>query len=65
MDRTRLWMRGGTFSTSRGIIFLATRQGSFTVDAFYTPLFVQRTPGGPTQNDGLFPMRALLSYTFH
>ena len=63
-DRTRLWTRGGTFSTSGGVTFLVTKQAAFTVNAFYTPLFVQRMPGGPTQNDGLFNMRAMLSYRF-
>jgi len=65
LDRTRLWTHGGTFSTSAGVSYLVTKRAVFTVDAFYTPLWVQRSPGAPTTNDGLFKLRALLSYSFH
>ena len=65
LDQTQLWTRGGTFSTTGGVSFLITRRAVFTVDAFYSPLWVQRSPGAPTTNDGLFNVRALLSYTFH
>ena len=64
LDETREWTRGGTFSTSGGASYLLTSRASFTVDAFYTPLWVIRTPGGPRTNDGLFNVRALVSYTF-
>jgi hypothetical protein len=64
LDRTRLWTRGGTFSSSAGVSYLVSKQVAFTVDAFYSPLWVQRTPTAPTTNDGLFNVRALLSYTF-
>ena len=64
LDETRLWTRGGTFSGSAGASYLLTRRAAFTVDAFYSPLWVQRTPGAPRTNDGLFNVRALLSYTF-
>jgi hypothetical protein len=63
LDQTRLWTRGGTFSGSAGVSYLVTDRATFTVDAFYTPLWVQRTPGEPRTNDGLFNVRALLSYT--
>ncbi len=64
LDETRLWTRGGTLSTSGGLTFLVTRRMEFTVDAFYSPLWVQRAPGAPTTNDGLFNVRAMLGYAF-
>lgn len=65
LDETRLWTHGGTFSASAGASYFVTKQVVLTVDAFYTPLWVQRTPGAPPVNDGLFNVRALVSYTFH
>jgi len=64
LDRTRLWTRGGTFSTTGGISYLLTKHAVFTVDAFYTPLWVKRSAAAPRVNDGLFNVRALISYTF-
>jgi hypothetical protein len=64
LDETRQWTRGGTFSTTFGASYLLTSKAAFTVDGFYSPLWVQRTPGGPRTNDGLFNVRALVSYTF-
>jgi hypothetical protein len=64
LDQTRLWTRGGTFSSSAGVSYLFTKQVAFTVDVFYSPLWVQRSAGAPTTNDGLFNVRALLSYSF-
>ena len=64
LDRTRLWSRGGTLSSTAGISYLLTRRAAITVDAFYSPLWVQRSPTAPRINDGLFNVRALLSYTF-
>ena len=64
VDQTRLWTRGGTFSTTFGVSYLLTQKSAFTVDAFYSPLWVKRTAASPTTNDGLFNVRALLSYTF-
>jgi hypothetical protein len=64
LDENRLWTHGGTFSGTAGVSYLVTKQMSFTVDMFYSPLWVKRTPTGPTANDGLFNVRALLSYTF-
>jgi hypothetical protein len=64
LDENRLWTRGGTFSGTAGVSYLITKRTAFTEDIFYSPLWVQRTRGGPTTNDGLFNVRALLSYTF-
>jgi hypothetical protein len=64
LDETRLWTRGGTFSTSGGVSYRVTRNAAFVVDAFYTPLWVKRSAAAPRTNDGLFNIRALLSYTF-
>ena len=63
LDETRLWTRGGTFSSHWGVSYMITKRAAFTVDAFYTPLWVQRHANGPTVNDGLFNVRALLSYS--
>lgn len=64
LDRTRLWTHGGTFSGSAGVSYSLTKHVTITVDAFYTPLWVRRSPTSPRTNDGLFNVRALLSYTF-
>ena len=64
LDRTRLWTRGGTFSGTAGATYLVSSHAAFTVDAFYTPLWVKRNSLAPRTNDGLFNVRALLSYTF-
>jgi hypothetical protein len=64
LDQTRLWTRGGTFTGTGGVTYALTRKAAFTVDAFYTPLWVQRTATAPTTNDGLFNVRALISYSF-
>jgi len=64
LDQTRLWTRGGTFTGTAGVTYAVTRRAALTVDAFYTPLWVQRAAGGPTTNDGLFNVRALISYSF-
>jgi hypothetical protein len=64
LDRTREWTRGGTFSTSGGVSYLLTSRASFTVDMFYSPLWVERSKGAPRTNDGLFNVRAFLNYTF-
>ena len=64
LDQSRLWTRGFTASESGGVSYLVNRQMVFTVDAFYTPLWVQRHPGSPRTNDGLFNVRALIAYNF-
>jgi len=63
LDETRLWTRGGTFSGTAGVTYLVSKRAAFTVDAFYSPLWVNRSPTAPRTNDGLFNVRALLSYT--
>jgi hypothetical protein len=45
------------------VTYSLTKRVAFTVDAFYTPLWVRRTATAPRTNDGLFNVRALLSYT--
>ena len=64
VDQNRLWTRGFTVSESGGASYLINRQMAFTVDVFYTPLLVQRYPGLPRTNDGLFNVRALVTYNF-
>jgi hypothetical protein len=63
-DRTRLWTRGGTFSGTAGITYMVTARAAFTVDAFYSPLWVERNATAGRTNDGLFNVRALMNYTF-
>ncbi len=63
-DETRLWTRGGTFSATFGASYLVSKQVTFTVDAFYSPLWVTRSATAPRTNDGLFNVRAMLSYSF-
>ena len=63
LDETREWTRGGTFSTTAGVSYLVTKQTVFTVDTFYSPLWVTRSPTAGRTNDGLFNVRAMLSYT--
>ncbi len=65
LDETRLVTHGGTFSTTGGISYLLSKRAAFTVDVFYSPLWVQRNATAPVTNDGLFNVRALLSYNFH
>ena len=62
LDQTRLWTRGLTYNGSAGISYLVTERLGFTVDAFYSPLWVRRETAGPRAIDGLFNVRALLSY---
>jgi len=62
-DRTHLWTRGKTFTTTGGVSYLFSKRVSLTVDMFYTPLRVERTAGIRT-NDGLFNVRALVNYAF-
>ena len=47
-----------------GGVFSALVSVAFTVDAFYSPLWVTRSAASPRTNDGLFNVRALLSYSF-
>src|SRR5205814_479185 len=43
LDRTRLWTHGGTFPGTAGVSYLLTKRAVFTIDAFYTPLWVKRS----------------------
>jgi hypothetical protein len=63
-DRTRLWTRGKTFSTTAGVSYQLSKHAEFAVDAFYTPLWVRRVDTQPAAIDGLFNVRALVSYSF-
>jgi hypothetical protein len=63
LDENREWTRGGTFSTTAGVSYLVTKQTVFTVDTFYSPLWVTRSPSAGRTNDGLFNVKAMLSYT--
>jgi hypothetical protein len=63
-DRTRLWTHGFSLSGTAGATYMLTNRVGFTVDAFYTPLLVRRDLTGPRTNDGLFNVRAMLSYSF-
>lgn len=63
-DRTRLWTSGETFSTTWGATYAIAKRVGVTVDAFYSPLWVQREAQGPRTNDGLLNLRAMLSYQF-
>jgi hypothetical protein len=62
LDHTRLWTGGETFSTTGGASYTLTKRAALTVDTFYTPLWVVRETNGPRTNDGLFNVRAMLSY---
>jgi hypothetical protein len=62
IDNTRLWTRGTTFTSTAGVSYLLTKRVALTVDAFYSPLWVQRDVTHPATNEGLFNVRALLSF---
>lgn len=64
VDHTRLWTHGFTLSGTAGVSYMLTDRIGFTVDAFYSPLLVRREVTGPRTNDGLFNVRALVSYSF-
>jgi len=62
LDRTRLLSHGATFAASGGVTYALTRKLDTTLDVFYAPLSVQRVFAAPEQNDGLFNIRALVTY---
>jgi hypothetical protein len=62
IDRTRLYARGLTWSMSAGASLPVGPRLELSGDAFYTPLTVRRDATGPRVTDGLFNIRALLSY---
>jgi hypothetical protein len=63
IDHTSLWTSGKTYTGTAGATYLMTNRLAFTVDAFYTPLFIRRGGIGGRANDGLFNVRALVSYS--
>jgi hypothetical protein len=62
LDRTYQTSHGVTLAASGGIGYPLTGRLRAAVDLFYTPLSVSRVAGAPTQNDGLFNIRALIAY---
>jgi hypothetical protein len=65
IDHTRLWTSGNVVTGTAGASYRLTKRMAFTVDAFYAPLFIRRNATGGRANDGLFNVRALISYTVH
>jgi hypothetical protein len=61
LDRTRLLSHGATVATSGGVSYPLTARLRAAVDGFYTPLSVRRV-GTAEQNDGLFNVRALITW---
>jgi hypothetical protein len=61
VDSTHLLSHGVTFAASGGITYALARRIDASIDAFYTPLSVQRPVTGG-QNNALFNVRALLAY---
>jgi hypothetical protein len=64
MDNNRLWTHGKIWTESAGVSYLFSPRVALTVDAFYAPLSVRRTAASARENDGLFNVRALISYAF-
>ena len=62
IDHSQRWTSGRTFSATAGASYRITNRIGLTVDAFYTPLWVRREAGAARTNDGLFNVRALISY---
>ncbi len=62
IDNSHLLSHGATFSASGGVSYPLSSRFNASVDLFYTPLSVRRAAGEPLQNDGLFNVRALVTY---
>ncbi len=62
IDHTRLETSGVTWSASVGAALPINAHVTLSADMFYTPLMVRRTATAPRTNDGLFNVRALVSY---
>lgn len=62
LDRTRETAHGVTASVSGGVSYPLTNRLQAAADVFYTPLSVRRFAGAPDRNDGLFNVRALVTY---
>ena len=65
IDHTKYLSHGVTASLSGGVSYRLTSRLSLGVDVFYSPLSVDRGPGAPVQNDGLFNIRGLFTYRLH
>ncbi|CAL1240916.1 hypothetical protein [Candidatus Methylocalor cossyra] len=61
-DRRRLVAQTWTFSLSAGLVYPVDDRLSLSVGLFYSPLWVTRPPASSSDNDGLFNVRALVSY---
>jgi len=62
LDHTHYLSHGTTLSTSAGVIWRLASKFDLGVDLFYSPLTVRRGAGAPLQMDGLFNIRALVTY---
>jgi hypothetical protein len=62
-DRTRLLADGWTWSTTAGVSWPVGERWAVGAELLYTPLEVRRSPGAGVENDPLFNVRAMLSYT--
>jgi hypothetical protein len=61
-DHTHYLSHGTAVSGSAGVSYRLTSRFDMGVDLFYSPLTVRRGPGAPIQSDGLFNIRALVTY---
>jgi hypothetical protein len=62
IDHTLLETSGVTWSASAGAALPINSHVTLSADMFYTPLMVRRTATAPRTNEGLFNVRALISY---
>ena len=62
VDHTHYLSHGLTVSGSGGVSWQLSPRFTFGMDVFYSPLSVRRGPGAPIQTDGLFNVRALVTY---
>lgn len=64
-DRSVLDAETWTLSASVGVAWAVTGQLSASVGVFYSPLEVSRPAGSGTDNDALFNLRGVVSWSFH
>jgi hypothetical protein len=62
IDHTHYFSQGMAVSGSGGVSYRLSDRLILTTDAFYSPLSVRRGAGAPLQNDGMFNIRALVTY---
>jgi hypothetical protein len=62
VDRTLLVTDGVTVALTAGVAYHAGERWKLVGEAFYSPLEVTRPPSTSTANEGLFNIRALVSY---